>query len=168
MNWEAIGAISEAMGSIAVILTLAYLSLQVRQSKAQLTQNTELQKMSMRHEIYAVQHEIDAQRIDSAVMSKVFTKLYVDQSSLDAEELWNYIAYLRLSLSRLDSAYYQYKRGYFDDKEWQLEFDRQMEMFDLRLARSLWVKGSLAAEYSNIRSLVDHYISGFEKNAADV
>ena len=32
MNWEAIGAMAELLGAIAVFLTLAYLALQVRQN----------------------------------------------------------------------------------------------------------------------------------------
>ena len=32
MNWEAVGAIAELLGAIAVFLTLAYLALQVRQN----------------------------------------------------------------------------------------------------------------------------------------
>lgn len=33
MNWDAIGAISEGLGSLAVFLTLGYLALQVRQAR---------------------------------------------------------------------------------------------------------------------------------------
>jgi hypothetical protein len=32
MNWEAIGAVGEIVGAIAVVITLAYLSVQIRQS----------------------------------------------------------------------------------------------------------------------------------------
>ena len=32
MNWEAIGAIAEAMGALGVIATLAYFSIQLRQN----------------------------------------------------------------------------------------------------------------------------------------
>ena len=32
MNWEAIGAIGETIGAIAVVLTLVYLSIQIRQN----------------------------------------------------------------------------------------------------------------------------------------
>jgi hypothetical protein len=32
MNWEALGAIAEAMGAVGVIATLAYLSIQLRQN----------------------------------------------------------------------------------------------------------------------------------------
>ena len=32
MNWEALGAIAELLGAVAVFFTLAYLALQVRQN----------------------------------------------------------------------------------------------------------------------------------------
>ena len=33
MNWEAIGALGEIVGALAVVLTLAYLAIQVRHAK---------------------------------------------------------------------------------------------------------------------------------------
>jgi hypothetical protein len=39
MNWDAIGAIGEVLGAIAVVVTLIYLGVQIRQ-------NTEREKMS--------------------------------------------------------------------------------------------------------------------------
>ena len=35
MNWEAIGAVGEILGAIAVVVTLIYLSIQIRQSSTQ-------------------------------------------------------------------------------------------------------------------------------------
>ena len=34
MNWDAIGAIGELLGAVAVVLTLGYLAAQIRQSEA--------------------------------------------------------------------------------------------------------------------------------------
>ena len=39
MNWEAIGAIGELVGGVAVIATLIYLAIQVKHSKALLERN---------------------------------------------------------------------------------------------------------------------------------
>ena len=39
MNWEAIGAISEVIGALAVVASLVYLALQIRQNTKQLEQN---------------------------------------------------------------------------------------------------------------------------------
>ena len=38
MNWDALGAVAELLGAIAVFLTLAYLTIQVRQNSAALLQ----------------------------------------------------------------------------------------------------------------------------------
>ena len=40
MNWEAVGAVGELVGGLAVVLTLVYIAFQVRQSRTQLDQNT--------------------------------------------------------------------------------------------------------------------------------
>ena len=40
MNWEAVGAIGEFVGGLAVVLTLVYIAFQVRQSSKQIDQNT--------------------------------------------------------------------------------------------------------------------------------
>ena len=42
MNWEAIGAVGELLGSLAVLLTLIYLALQVRHSKELLEENRKI------------------------------------------------------------------------------------------------------------------------------
>ncbi len=41
MNWDAIGAIAELLGAIGVIASLVYLATQIRQSREQMSQNTQ-------------------------------------------------------------------------------------------------------------------------------
>ncbi|MCB0256652.1 MAG: hypothetical protein KDI55_23270 [Anaerolineae bacterium] len=47
MNWEAIGAVSEVVGAIGVIATLAYLAVQVRQNSAHLAESAKLAEASL-------------------------------------------------------------------------------------------------------------------------
>ena len=42
MNWDAIGAIAELLGAIGVIASLIYLATQIRQSREQMSQNSDL------------------------------------------------------------------------------------------------------------------------------
>ncbi len=44
MNWEAIGALGEIVGALAVVLTLAYLAIQVRHAKAAATDSNRLER----------------------------------------------------------------------------------------------------------------------------
>ena len=46
MNWEAVGAISEVVGAIGVIATLAYLAVQIRQNSAHLAESAKLASSS--------------------------------------------------------------------------------------------------------------------------
>ena len=55
MNWEAIGAIGEIVGALAVVLTLAYLALQVTTAKrATIDQNTLSRANGVREMILAI------------------------------------------------------------------------------------------------------------------
>ena len=44
MNWEAIGALGEIVGALAVVLTLAYLAIQVRHAKAAAADTNRLER----------------------------------------------------------------------------------------------------------------------------
>ena len=50
MNWEAIGAIGEIVGAIAVIATLFYLSIQIRQNATATTRSNEYAQAASVHE----------------------------------------------------------------------------------------------------------------------
>ena len=46
MNWDIVGAISEVVGAVGIIVTLAYLALQVRQNSAHLAESAKLTEAS--------------------------------------------------------------------------------------------------------------------------
>ena len=49
MNWDALGAIAELLGAIAVFLTLAYLTVQVKQNSKALEQQNQFSAAQIRH-----------------------------------------------------------------------------------------------------------------------
>ena len=49
MNWQAIGAIGELVGGLAVVLSLVYVGFQVRQNSRQIDQNSRQLEASMYH-----------------------------------------------------------------------------------------------------------------------
>lgn len=55
MNWDAIGAIAETIGSVAILITLAYLAVQVRQANkiAQSTSGGALYDLTTTHSLNA-------------------------------------------------------------------------------------------------------------------
>ncbi|MFT4562959.1 MAG: hypothetical protein ACI9BW_002710 [Gammaproteobacteria bacterium] len=49
MNWDALGAISELVGALAVVATLVYLAIQIRQNTKQIEENTSTVRASAVH-----------------------------------------------------------------------------------------------------------------------
>jgi hypothetical protein len=47
MNWAAIGAIGEIVGAVAVVVTLAYLAIQVRQNTRMMQREAHLDRVSV-------------------------------------------------------------------------------------------------------------------------
>ena len=110
MNWEAIGAIGEIVGAMAVFVSLVYLALQIR------NQNKE-SRVSSVHEIT----EAFRQSIESLSRPDI-APLYVrGVKGLDELEEWERLAFIALvqGLARVwEEAYYQHSEGRLDDSIW--------------------------------------------------
>lgn len=107
MSWEAIGAISEIVGALAVVITLAYLAVQVRH-------NNDLLRSESRQTL--VSNDVTSL---SANMSntEVFAK-YVSESELSAEEQLRMSFMFALDLRNREFEYFQYKDGLLDEETW--------------------------------------------------
>lgn len=124
MNWEAIGAISELVGAIAVLVSVLYLANQIRQSTA----TTRVQ---------TVQHLLtsDTSSADSTIAGPLPEIL----RKLDAGE--------RLAPEEV-SAYVLYMRGRITEA-WQVFYQRQNGMIEEHVATALlrrfdfWARGGL-------------------------
>ncbi|MGI9328971.1 MAG: hypothetical protein ACR2PZ_27385 [Pseudomonadales bacterium] len=78
MNWDAIGAIAELLGAIAVIISIIYLAAQVRHTRLQLQAQAEDNITSRAFEAYSPVYEGDNAR--------VFRKGLESPSTLDPNE----------------------------------------------------------------------------------
>ena len=100
MNWEAIGAIGEILGAIAVVATLGYLAVQVRQSsrlaKADMTKDLFLASRSAILDIaaserltktYAEIRGVDTEFIERYTFYSSFFRLYELQFRIAAQDL---------------------------------------------------------------------------------
>ena len=75
MNWEAIGAVAEAAGSLAVVVTLIYLSLQIRQNSKVIALNeTAFALQNLRERIGSLR-ELNINTMNSDWLWPVFAKL---------------------------------------------------------------------------------------------
>jgi len=106
MNWEAIGAVGEILGALAVLITLVYLALQVRQ-------NTQQVKLGS---IQAVNASNDSafEPIYIPENSKIFTKGQQSYADLTDHEKQVFHMLMTRLIASFDSTSYQYLHGAYD------------------------------------------------------
>ncbi|MFK7864833.1 MAG: hypothetical protein AB8B95_11480 [Pseudohongiellaceae bacterium] len=111
MNWDALGAIGEIIGAIAVIATLVYLSIQLRQ-------NTQAVRSS------ALDSSISALSVirDRILSDKEIAELYIsgceDPESLDSADLTRYRMLLTNILLAIMNLYENHKHAGLSESFW--------------------------------------------------
>jgi hypothetical protein len=114
MNWEAIGAIGDSVGGIGVIVTLLYLTTQIRQ-------NTRAMHSSSFQATTDSLNEINLQIVTNPDLVRVFTTPRSPRKELSAEDRLRY-AFVQLSLFRIrETLYFQQNEGTTAFESWSRE-----------------------------------------------
>ncbi len=90
MNWEAIGAIGEILGAIAVVATLAYLAVQVRQN----SRATDVSTLSLALNAF---NQIDTLIATNSNMARIFRlcEVYLRPTCLWSAARWRSVKRLK-------------------------------------------------------------------------
>ena len=113
MNWDALGAIGEIVGAIAVVLTLGYFATQIRQSAK-----------SSRQQSY---HDLVTRRFDffnRHVESADFTSIFINGmrgDPLDEIEAQRFTSSMLNFVSHVQDVYLQHRSGLVEDDVWIAE-----------------------------------------------
>jgi len=111
MNWEAIGAIAEALGAMAVVATLIYLALQIRQ-------NTQATRSATRHAITESIMGPPNNFLQSESFRKTFLA-HVNGEDLDPDQSLQLQIYCYITMQSWENMHYQYRNGMLTEEEWQ-------------------------------------------------
>ena len=110
MSWDAIGAIGEIVGAFAVVISLLYLSIQLR------NQNRE-SRASATHEIWSGFRTSIAELGDPRA-AEVFAKAVAGKQLTDVEHM-QLLVHVQSVLRVWEEAFMQWERGRLDDEVWQ-------------------------------------------------
>jgi hypothetical protein len=107
MNWEALGAIGEIVGAVAVIATLGYLAVQIRQNTAQLVQNRNELRISFRHHQQRIAVDFNNMVFSNRDVGELLARARSDFESLDVADRHRWNAFLH-SFFRTHEARHQF------------------------------------------------------------
>ena len=117
MNWDAIVAIVEVVGLMAVVVSLVYLAIQVRQNSQLISQNTFVARSAMVHETSVFYARFFEMIADNSELASIFRR-GVDSEELDSDEITRFEALMEVYFASLEDMDHQYKSDlYFDEDD---------------------------------------------------
>jgi hypothetical protein len=111
LNWEAIAAIGEAVGGLAVIASLTYLAIQIRQSR-------NLERAASIREMLEKGSRVLAYTADHPGTLEVLRRGVEDFSTLSVEEKEVFNCWGIYCLVRVEQAMYMHRDGLLPDASW--------------------------------------------------
>jgi len=112
MNWEAVSAVGEIVGAIAVVGSLIFLGLQIR------SQNRESRFAAM-HEISEAFRDSISQTLDPGI-AEILTKAGQGYDSLTDSEKMVVTGFVQRILRVWEEAYHQHQLGRLSDSIWDV------------------------------------------------
>ena len=118
VNWEAIGAIGEIAGALAVVITLIFLTIQLRQNTRSVDESRNA-TVSQLYQFRANMH-MDGQlrRAESSSLNIIQVEGKLQSGGLEAltpEELMFARLHAVANAVRLDNGLFQHRNGFLDD-----------------------------------------------------
>ncbi len=117
MNLAAIGAVSEVIAAVAVVISLVYLATQIRQA-------TKIARATTRNAIAERAQSLSQDIIDNADMAEIFVK-HLNGEELNAVETLRIQGRCYRDMRHWENIYYQVREGLLTDEEW-LGFRRNL------------------------------------------
>ena len=135
MNWEAIGAIGEIVGAIAVVVTIGYLAVQIRQ-------NTRSVRAATHHS--AMRGASDTQNIfaQSEDLAQIYYRGMQDYERLTAEERIRFDGAVRSMFMYYEDTFFQFQHSTIDHHLWEARKSGMMTHLGRPGIASWWKRAS--------------------------
>ena len=110
LNWEAIAAISEVVGAVAIVVSLVYLAIQIR------SQNREARVASIHELNESFRNAITS--FQDPGLAELFARARNDFDSLPEAQRLQFIAMIQGIMRVWEDAYHQHQAGRLSDRIW--------------------------------------------------
>ena len=111
MNWEAINAVSQFVSSIAVVLSVLYLGIQVHRS-------TRVAKVAAQDAAASAVRDVTNTFMENAEMSRIWGTGLEDLNKLSAEDQARFFHATHQFLKALETIHFHYLNGLMDKQLW--------------------------------------------------
>jgi len=131
MNWDALGSIAEAIGAIAVLLTLVYLAIQTRD-------NASVLKARAVWDAQSSFVEVNEQLGDGGLVSELVYRALQPDQDFTEYELYLLHRFLRGWMQRMEAQFALYQAGILDEEVWQLRKGYAKSVLNIPVLADSW------------------------------
>ena len=130
MDWAAIGAVSEVIAAVAVVISLVYLAVQVRQAN-------KIARATTRNAIAESAQALTRDIIDDREMAEIFVK-HLNGEKLDSVEALRMTGRCYRDMRHWENIYYQVREGLLTVEEWSGFRKNLAALFAVEAYREYW------------------------------
>lgn len=128
---ELLGNVGEFVGAIVVVVTLAYLAVQVRR-------NAQTVEAATSHSITRSQNELNVAMATNPEMTNMVLRGMQDYASLDTETRMRFNAWMRGILNTYQDLHVQHSKGFASPGQWEVMQDFLSSTFANQNMRDWW------------------------------
>ena len=147
MDWEVVGAFSEFIGAVAVVITLIYLAVQLRQN------TTSIQTSA--YQSWVATHDQFFASLADEDLCQIVSNGLLDTRNLTAENNVLFVAWMRRYLYMQQAQFFLYQKGTIDEDLWDCNMRDLAGMFQFPGARQYWEAGAKEHFTDDFVKLVD-------------
>jgi hypothetical protein len=112
VNWEAISAIGQLVGALAVVISLIYLAREVRS-------NAHATRLATRRSMLDAFNRVTQQIAEHADLAELRNRGFHDFESLDDTDRARFSSYMHGIFRTAEDAYYQHLQRHLDTRVWR-------------------------------------------------
>lgn len=131
MDWDALGAIGELIGSVGVVITLAYLAVQTKNNSKALQSNSTNQSRAALTEIMGMIAD------DPDTLDIYYTGM-TDPSSLDSKQRLRFDIVIFMQLRATEAMYWEKQDELLSEELWQAHWRGQKRVLFSTGGRESW------------------------------
>jgi len=120
MNWEVVSAVAEAVGAIAVVASLIYLALQIRQNNAAVRASTYEAGLSHATNLTGL-------LLSNEALGQAWIRGLNAPGELDATDLLRFNGFMLRFFRMLESFHHQAASGLLDSELWEVSWRESLE-----------------------------------------
>ena len=131
MNWDAISALAEVLGSLAVVISIAYLAVQIKQgSKSARSVATNESRAAVTDVLHGITADTEASRIYALGLK--------DPNALEPHERTRFDLIIYQTLRTAETLFWEHREGALSDEIWEGQWRMERFLLNTNGGRESW------------------------------